>query len=71
MKSRRVLVSIVLALMVGVMTESVLLLGYMIAGASLLLVVGVLLRKAIRRFAGSRVRSSRTRWLGVNDRKAA
>jgi hypothetical protein len=64
-KSRRVLVSIVLALMVGVMTESVLLLGYVIAGASLLLVVAVLLRKAIRRFAGSRLWASRTGWLGV------
>ena len=71
MKSRRVLVSIVLALMVGVMTESVLLLGYVIAGASLLLAVGMLLRRAVRRFAGSRVRGSRIRWQGVNDRTAA
>ena len=71
LKSRRVIVSIVLALMVAVITESVLLLGYVIAGASLLLVVAVLLRKAIRRFAGWRVRSSRTGWPGVNDRKAA
>jgi hypothetical protein len=66
-----VIVSIALALIVGVITESVLLLGYVIAGASLLLVVAVLLRKAMRRFAASRVRSSRARWLEVNDRKAA
>ena len=63
--SRRVIVGIVLALMVGVMSESVLLLGYVIAGASLLLAVAVLLQKAIRRSAGSRLRSSRTGWLGV------
>jgi hypothetical protein len=45
-----------LALLVGVVTESVLLLGYVIAGASLLLAVGMLLRRAVRRFTGSRVR---------------
>jgi hypothetical protein len=70
-KSRRVIVGIVLALMVGVVTESVLLLGYLVAGASLLLVVAVLLRKAIRRFAGARVRLTRTGWLDVNEREAA
>jgi hypothetical protein len=70
-KSRRVIVSIVLALMLGVITESVLLLGYVIAGSSLLLVAVVLLRKALRCFAGSQVPSSRTGWLGVNHRKAA
>lgn len=71
LNSRRVIVSIALALLVGVVTESVLLLGYVIAGASLLLAVGMLLRRALRRFAGSRVRWSRTRWQGVNDRTAA
>ena len=71
MNSRRVIASIVLALLVAVMTESVLLLGYVFAGASLLLAVGMLLRRAVRRFAGSRVGWSRTRWLGVNDRTAA
>jgi hypothetical protein len=57
--------------LVGLVTESVLLLGYVIAGASLLLVVGMLLRRAIRRFADSRVWWSRTRSLGVSDRTAA
>ena len=71
LNSRRVIVSIALALLVGVVTESVLLLGYMIAGASLLLAVGMLLRRGVRRFTGSRVRWSWTRWLGVNDRTAA
>jgi hypothetical protein len=70
LNSRRVIVSIALALLVGVVTESVLLLGYVIAGASLLVAVGMLLRPAVRHFAGSRVRWSPTRW-GVNDRTAA
>jgi hypothetical protein len=71
LNSRRVIVSIALALLVGVVTESVLLLGYVIAGASLLLAVGMPLRRTIRRFAGSRVRWSWPRWLAVNDRTAA
>ena len=71
LNSRRVIVSIALALLVGVVTESVLVLGYAIGGASLLLAVGMLLRRAVRRFAGSRMRSSSTRWVGVNDRTAA
>jgi len=49
LNSRRVIVSIALALLVGVVTESVLLLGYVIAGASLLLAVGMLLRGAPNR----------------------
>jgi hypothetical protein len=70
-KSRSVIVAIVLALVAGLMTGSVLLLGYVIGGASLLLAAGVLLRKAIRRYAGSAVRPSRPVWLDVNDREAA
>jgi len=69
-KSRSVVVGIVSALVLAVMTGSVLLLGYVIAGASLLLVVGVLLRKAIRRI-GSPVRSLGTAWLNESDREAA
>jgi hypothetical protein len=71
LNSRRVIVSIALALLVAVVTESVLLLGYVIAGASLLLAVGMPLRRALRRVSGSRARWSRTRWQGVNDRTAA
>jgi hypothetical protein len=71
-KSRSVILGMVLALVVAVMTGSVLLLGYVVAGASLLLVVGVLLRKTIRRYAGSPVPSSpHTPWLDLNDREAA
>lgn len=70
-KSRSVIVGVALALVVAVMTGSVLLLGYVVAGASLLLVVGVLLRRAIRPYLGSSVPSSRTPWFDVNDREAA
>jgi predicted branched-subunit amino acid permease len=71
LNTRRVTVSIALALLVAVVTESVLLLGYVIAGSTLLLGVGMLLRRALHRVSGSRVRWSRTRWEGVNDRTAA
>jgi predicted branched-subunit amino acid permease len=71
LNSRRVIVSIALALLVAVVTESVLLLGYVIAGASLLLAVSMLLRRALRRCSGPRTRWSRTRWPGVNDRTVA
>jgi hypothetical protein len=63
-----VIVSIALALLVAVVTESVLLLGYVIAGATLLLALSLLLRRTLRLLAGSRVRSSRTRRQAVNDR---
>jgi len=63
-KSPRVILGIVLALVLAVMTGSVLLLGYVVAGASLLLVVGVLLRKAARRYARSAIPSLHTPWLG-------
>jgi hypothetical protein len=70
-RTRNVIVGIGLALVVAVMTGSVLLLGYVVAGASLLLVVGVLLRRAIRPKSGSSVPSSRAAWFDVNDREAA
>jgi len=70
-KSRSVILGIVLALVLAAMTGSVLLLGYVVAGASLLLVVGVLVRKAIRRYAGSSVPSPHTAWLDLNEREAA
>ena len=71
MKSRSVIVGIVFALALAVMTGSVLLLGYVLAGASLLLIFAVVIRKAIRRCAVSRVPSPDTRWLDLNDREAA
>jgi hypothetical protein len=70
-KSRSVILGVVWALVRAVTTGSVLLLGYVVAGASLLLVAGVLLRRALRPYAGSSVPSSRTPWLDVNDREAA
>lgn len=70
-KSPSVIVGGVLALVVGVTTGSARLLACVIAGASLLLVVGELVRRAVRRYAGLPIRSSRTGWLDVNDRETA
>jgi len=70
-KSRSVILGMVLTLVVAVTTGSVLLMAYVVAGASMLLIAGVLLRDAIRRYAGSSVPSPHTPWLDVNDRKAA
>ena len=72
MKGRSVIVGIVLALAAAVKTESVLLLGYVFAGASLGLVVGVLLRKAIGPYVSALLLpSSRTSWVHANEREAA
>jgi hypothetical protein len=71
-ESRNVIVGVVLALAVAVMTGSVLLLGYVIAGASLLLVIGMLLRKAIGPYLNSLLPpSSRASWMQANEREAA
>jgi len=69
--SRSLVLGIVLAVAFAVMTGSVLLIGYVVAGASMLLIIGVLLRDAIRRYAGSSLKSPHTPWLDVNDREAA
>jgi hypothetical protein len=68
---RTVIVGVVFAVVVAVLTGSVLLLGYAIAGASLLLGAGLLVRKALHRSARASRRSYRSDWLDVNDREAA
>jgi hypothetical protein len=70
-KGRRLIVGIVCAAALAVITGSVLLLGYLIAGASLLLMASVLIRRVVRRGVSSPVRTSHTRWLDVSDREAA
>jgi len=70
--SRSVIVGMVLALAVAVSTGSVLLVGYAFAGASLLLLIGVLVRKAIGPYVGSwLLPSSRISWVDTNEREAA
>ena len=72
MNSRNVVVGIVLVAALAVITGSVLLLGYVIAGASLLLMSAVLIRRVVRRWLTSRQRPlSGSRWLDENDRAAA
>lgn len=71
MKSRSVIVGVVCAAALAVITGTVLLLGYVIAGASLLLIAGVVIRRVLRRGASSPMLPSHTRWLDVSDREAA
>jgi hypothetical protein len=70
-KSRSVVVGVVCVAALAVITGSVLLLGYMIAGASLLLMAAVLIRRVIRRSLTPQMRPSDTRWLDESDREAA
>ena len=69
MKSRSIVMGILLVFTAALATGSVLLLGYVAAAASFLIIIGLLLRKARRRL--SSIRSSRARWLDVDDREAA
>jgi hypothetical protein len=70
LKSRSVVVGIAFAGL-AVITGSVLLLGYVIGGASLLLMSGVLVRRVFRRRLTFQLPPTHTRWLDVSDRKAA
>ena len=69
MKSRSIVMGILLVLTAALATGSVLLLGYVAAGASFLIIIGLLLRKGRRRL--SSIRSSRARWFDVDEREAA
>ena len=71
MKSRSVFVGVVCAAALAVFTGSVLLVGYVVAGASVLLMLAVLVRRMVRRRTTSRLRASHTRWLDASDREAA
>jgi len=72
LKSRSVVVGIVFAAAsLAMITGSVLVLGYIIGGASLLLMSGVLIRRVFRRRPTSQLPRAHTRWLDVRDREAA
>lgn len=71
MNSRSVVVGVVCAAALAVITGTVLVLGYLIAGASLLLMSAVLIRRAVRPGTRSRIRSPHTSWRDVGDREAA
>jgi hypothetical protein len=71
LKIRSVFVGIVFVAALAVITGSVLLLGYVAAGASLLLMSAVLIRMVVRPRPASQMPPSHTRWLDVRDREAA
>ena len=71
MNSRSVVVGIVLVAALAVITGSVLLLGYVVGGVSLLLMSAVLVRRVVRRRPTSRRPLSPTRWLDDNEQEAA
>ena len=69
MKSRIIVCGILVVLAFALVTGSVLLLGYIAAAASFLIIIGLLFRKARR--ALSSIHTSRARSLDVGDREAA
>ena len=71
MRSRIVAVGLVLTVALAVVTGSVLLIGYATAAASLLLIVTLIARKAVRRHSASRIRSVLPRWVEAEHREAA
>jgi hypothetical protein len=70
-KNRNFIMGIVSAAALAVMTESVLLLGYVVAGTTLLMIATVAVRRVLRRGPRLARRQSHTRWLDVSDREAA
>ena len=71
MKSRTAVVGIVCVAALAVITGSVLLVGYVVAGASLLLMLAMLIRRAVSRRRTPQMRPSHARWVDVRDREAA
>ena len=71
MRSRIVVVgfSLIVALALG--TGSVLLLGYAAAAASLLVIVTLLVREALRGWSASPIRLDAARWVDSEDQEAA
>ena len=69
MSTRNVVVGFVL--IVSLLTGSVLLIGYVAAAASLLAVLMLLVKRAIRRESTVPIRSFVPRWVATEDREAA
>jgi len=57
--------------LVALVTGSVLLVGYVAAAASLLTIVALLVKKAIRGRSVPLIRSAVPRWVGSEEREAA
>lgn len=71
MRSRALVVGFVLFIALAVVTGSVLLIGYVAAAASLLTVVALLARKALRRESKVSIESPVPRWVDAEHRAAA
>lgn len=71
MKSRTLVVGLVLIIALAVVTGSVLLIGYLAAAASLLTVVTLLVRKALRRESKVSIESPVLRWVDAKEGEPA
>ena len=71
MRSRIVIGGLALTVALALVTGSVLLIGYATAAASLLIIVTLLVRKALRGRSASPIQSPVPRWLDSREREAA
>ena len=71
MRSRIVAVGFSLIVALALVTGSVLLVGYAAAAASLLVIVTLLVRKALRGWSASPIRLDVARWVDSEDQEAA
>ena len=69
--TRRITTTMIVVLLFGLATGSVLLLGYAIAAASILMIVGLLVKRAIRRPIDAHSDVPPIRALDIDDREAA
>ena len=70
-RSRTVALGFVLIVALALFTGSVLLIGYVAAAASLLAVLMLLVKRAIRRESTAPIESFVPRWVAAEDREAA
>ena len=71
MRSRTVVLGFVLIVALALVTGSVLLIGYVAAAASLLTVLTLLVKRAIRGESTAPIESFVPRWVDAEDREAA
>ena len=71
MRSRTVVLGFVLIVALALFTRSVLLIGYVAAAASVLTVLTLLVKRAIRRESIAPTESFVPRWVDAEDREAA
>ena len=71
MRSRTVVLWFVLIVALALFTRSVLLIGYVAAAASVLTVLTLLVKRAIRRESIAPTESFVPRWVDAEDREAA